>query len=96
MTKEVYNKAERLQNDIELITIQLRKNKENRYWITIATPYMKEARGSEKFQEELVEWLEQKLKEYQKEFDELGCDCCDTKIKYCPMCEKKLKEEQVT
>lgn len=93
MTKEVYNKAERLQNDIKFITSQLRINKKNRYWITIATPYMTEACGSKKFQEELVEWLEQKLKEYQKEFDELGCGYCDTKIKYCPMCEKKLKEE---
>ena len=29
---------------------------------------------SSRFQKELIEWLEQKLEEYQKEFDELGCE----------------------
>lgn len=73
MTKEIFNKAHELTDDIHMIKYHLRKTKADKHWITISTPYQKEVVMSSRFQNELIEWLEQKLEEYQKEFDELGC-----------------------
>lgn len=74
MTEEVYKKAKQLQSDMDFIRYQLKKKKEDKHWITISTPHMKEACGSNRFQNELVDWLEQKVEEYQEEFAELGCE----------------------
>lgn len=71
MTKETYNKAAQLNRDINEIEYHLRRTKEYKDWITISTPYRKGDCLSSNFQKELVGWLEQKLKEYQKEFDEI-------------------------
>lgn len=70
MTKEIFNKAHELTDDIYMIKYHLI----NKHLITISTPYQTEAVISSRFQKELIEWLEQKLEEYQKEFDELGCE----------------------
>lgn len=72
MTEEIYNEAVRLHEDIRLIRFQLRQVKNNKYWITIATPSMKETCLSEKFQAELVKWLEGKLEDYEIKFAQLG------------------------
>jgi hypothetical protein len=71
MTKETYNKAAQLNRDINEIEYHLWKAKEDKKWITISTPYRQNNCLSSNFQKELVGWLEQKLKEYQREFDEL-------------------------
>lgn len=74
MTKETYKKAEQLIRDINEIKYHLKKKKEDKEWITISTPYRKDYTLSSRFQKELINWLEQKQEEYQKEFDELGCE----------------------
>lgn len=74
MTKETYKKAEQLIRDINEIKYHLKKKKEDNEWITISTPYRKDYTLSSRFQKELINWLEQKQEEYQKEFDELGCE----------------------
>lgn len=71
MNKEAYKKATRLNNDIWLINYYLSKAKEDKTWITISTPFRKDEVLSSRFQRELIEWLEKKMAEYQKEFDEL-------------------------
>lgn len=71
MNKEAYKKATRLNNDIWLINYHLSKAKEDKTWITISTPLRKDEVLSSRFQRELIEWLEKKMAEYQKEFDEL-------------------------
>lgn len=71
MNKEAYKKATRLNDDIWLINYHLSEAKEDKTWITISTPFRKDKVLSSRFQRELIEWLEQKAEEYQKEFDEL-------------------------
>ncbi len=71
MVKETYKKAMQLNDDIWLINNHLRKAKEDKTWITISTPLRKDEVLSSRFQRELIEWLEKKMIEYQKEFDEL-------------------------
>lgn len=71
MVKETYKKATQLNDDIWLINYHLRKAKEDKTWITISTPLRKDEVLSSRFQRELIEWLEKKMIEYQKEFDEL-------------------------
>lgn len=71
MVKETYKKAMQLNDDIWLINYHLRKAKEDKTWITISTPLRKDKVLSSRFQRELIEWLEKKMIEYQKEFDEL-------------------------
>lgn len=74
MTKEVYQKARQLNDDIYILNSCLREVKKEHHWITICTPDKKEVDISCKLQDELVTWMEQKKEEYQKEFDELGCE----------------------
>lgn len=71
VNKEAYKKATRLNDDIWLINYHLSKAKEDKTWITISTPFRKDEVLSSRFQRELIEWLEKKMIEYQKEFDEL-------------------------
>lgn len=71
VNKEAYEKATRLNDDIRLINYHLRGAKEDKTWITISTPFRKDEVLSSRFQRELIEWLEKKMIEYQKEFDEL-------------------------
>lgn len=71
VNKEAYKKATRLNDDIQLINYHLSKAKEDKTWITISTPFRKDEVLSSRFQRELIEWLEKKMAEYQKEFDEL-------------------------
>lgn len=71
VNKEVYEKATRLNDDIRLINYRLREAKKDKTWITISTPFRKDEVLSSRFQRELIEWLEKKMIEYQKEFDEL-------------------------
>lgn len=71
MNKEAYKKATRLNDDIWLINYHLSQAKEDKTWITISTPFRKDEVLSSIFQRELIEWLEKKVIEYQKEFDEL-------------------------
>lgn len=72
MTEEIYNEAIKLHEDIRLIKYQLDEVEKREHWITIATPYKKDACYSEKFQSELVKWLEGKLKDYEIKFAQLG------------------------
>ncbi len=74
MTKEIYQKARQLNDDIYILNSCLREVKERHHWITICTPNKKEIDISCRLQDELVTWVEQKKEEYQKEFDELGCE----------------------
>lgn len=71
VNKEAYKKATRLNDDIWLINYHSSEAKEDKTWITISTPFRKDKVLSSRFQRELIEWLEQKAEEYQKEFDEL-------------------------
>lgn len=71
MNKEIYTKATQLNDDIWLINYHLNKAKEDKTWITISTPFRKDELFSSRFQRELIEWLEKKSDEYQKEFYEL-------------------------
>ncbi len=71
MEKETYKKAMQLNDDIWLINYHLNKAKEDKTWITISTPLRKDEVLSSRFQRELIEWLEKKMIEYQKEFDGL-------------------------
>lgn len=41
MTKEIFNKARELTDDIYMLNYNLRKQKKDNYWITISTPYRK-------------------------------------------------------
>lgn len=67
MNKEIYDKAKQLNNDIRAINYNLRKIKEDNMSIIIQTPFSLSSR----LERELIEWLEKKMIEYQKEFDEL-------------------------
>ena len=71
MEKETYKKAMQLNDDIWLINYHLNKAKEDKTCITISTPLRKDEVLSSRFQRELIEWLEKKMIEYQKEFDGL-------------------------
>lgn len=72
MTEEIYNEAIQLHEDIRLIKCQLDEVKKRKHWITIATPYKKDVCLSEKFQRELIKWLEDKLEDYKVKFAQLG------------------------
>jgi cob(I)alamin adenosyltransferase len=75
MTNELYEKAVELKKDIKAINKQIEEVKMYKHWITTSTPdYESRGASSRRFQEELIDWLEQKMNEYQKEFDELGCE----------------------
>lgn len=67
MNKEIYDKAKQLNNDIRAINYNLRKIKEDNMSIIIQTPFSLSSR----LEREFIEWLEKKMIEYQKEFDEL-------------------------
>ena len=71
MTKEIYEKAGQLFEDIELMSCQIEEVEKHHHWITIITPKNKEVYYSDRFAKELIEWLKFKKEEYQKEFDEL-------------------------
>lgn len=72
MTKETFEKAKQLDSDIFKLKEQLNSEDLNTVWIDIATPGTKEMDlYSNRFQHELIEWMKNKLKEYQKEFDEV-------------------------
>lgn len=71
MTEEIYNEAVRLHEDINLIEYQLDEVKKRNHRISISTPYEKDARFSEKFQRELIKWLEDKLEDYKVKFAQL-------------------------
>lgn len=72
MTEEIYKEAIQLHEDIRLIKYQLDEVEERKHWITIATPYKQDACYSEKFQRELIKWLEDKLEDYKVKFAQLG------------------------
>lgn len=72
MTEEIFEEAVQLHEDIRLIKYQLNEAKKNKHWITIATLYKKDTCLSEKFQRELIKWLEDKLEDYEVRFDQLG------------------------
>lgn len=71
MTKETYEKAETLLNDIKNISRQVKEVEKDHHWIITITPDNKDVCYSVRFQKELIEWLKSKKEEYQKEFDEL-------------------------
>lgn len=71
MTKETYEKARELFEDIELMSCQIEEVEKQHHWITVITPKDKEVYYSYRFQRELIEWLKSKKEEYQKEFDGL-------------------------
>ena len=70
MTKETLKKANRLNDDIEMLSKVIQDKKENLNWIKISTPRV-EGFFSDKFENELVDWVEKKKKEYQKELEDL-------------------------
>lgn len=74
MDKQKLNKCNDLNNDIELmskIIFEFRKYHYYHHWIVIRTPEIKEAFFSERFEKELIEWMDEKMEEYKKEFEEL-------------------------
>ena len=72
MRREVYEKAKDLIDDISRIEKQVYESENKQHWIAISTPDNRDLRYSLRFQLDLTEWLKSKLKEYQKEFDELN------------------------
>lgn len=70
MTVTALCKANELIKDIENINKILNDDKKQR-WTKVISADHQELFYSVRFQKELAEWLELKLKEYQKEFDEL-------------------------
>lgn len=71
LSKEEAEKAENLFNDIWNLNRQLNEI-ENGSWVTIITPKTEDTRYySDRLEKELTEWMKFKVKEYQKEFDEL-------------------------
>ena len=73
MDKQKLNKCNDLNNDIELmskIIFEFRKY-HCHHWIVIRTPEIKEAFFSERFKKELIKWMDEKMEEYKKEFEEL-------------------------
>lgn len=71
MTKETYEKATELFEDIELMSCQIEEVEKQHHWITVITPNDQKVYYSDRFQKELIEWLKSKKEEYQKEFDGL-------------------------
>lgn len=71
LSKEEYVRAENLYNDIYNLNKQITEI-ENGSWATIITRGTEDTRYySDRFEKELIVWMRQKIKEYQKEFDEL-------------------------
>lgn len=71
LSKEEYVRAENLYNDICNLNRQIIEI-ENGSWATIITRGTEDTRYySDRFEKELVVWMRQKIKEYQKEFDKL-------------------------
>ena len=71
VNKEAYINATRLNDVFLLFNYLLSIANEDKSWIRISTPFRKDEVLSSIFQRELIEWLEKKMIEYQKEFDEL-------------------------
>lgn len=69
MKKETLKKANELQKDIDNISRILEVA--GHMWIRVISPENTELHYSVRFQEELAEWLREKQKEYQTEFDNL-------------------------
>lgn len=71
LSKEEAEKAENLFNDIWNLNRQLNEI-ENGSWVIIITPKTEDTRYySDRFEEELTEWMKLKIKEYKKEFYKL-------------------------
>lgn len=71
MKQETYEKAKQLVNDIATMTKQFDECEKERHWITISTPRYKDDTYSVRFQHELRDWMQTKMQEYKKEFEEL-------------------------
>lgn len=72
MKMKTYERAKDLIDDIKRIEKQINEVKTCNHWIAISSPDYPDVEYSIRFQNELVEWLSLKKKEYQKEFDELN------------------------
>lgn len=72
MNKETFDLAKTLLNDIDNISNVLRKYENDNYYIKVISSGFVYLNYSERFQEELIEWLKIKKEEYQKEFYELN------------------------
>lgn len=71
MKREVYEKAKDLIDDINRLEKQVYECENQQHWITVSTPNNRDLRYSLRFQNDLSAWLKSKIKEYQREFDEL-------------------------
>lgn len=72
MTKETYEKASKLANDIKHLDNIINDFDDKSCWIKVITPYHKEnIVTSMRFQNELLKWLRVKREEYYNEFEEL-------------------------
>ena len=71
MTKDTYEKANRLIQDIDTIDRQLEQVEKYNDWIKLSTECVKATGLSCQFQKDLVSWLKRIREQYQKEFDEL-------------------------
>lgn len=70
MDKQILNKANELNSDIENIEKVLKDHYKHK-WIRVISPNNQELHSSVTFQDELAEWLEAKKAEYQKALEEL-------------------------
>ena len=72
MTIDMLQQAETLYGDIKSMKGVIDEYENQNHWISISTPIHRDgAYFSIRFQSELIEWLNSKKQEYQKEFDSL-------------------------
>lgn len=70
MNKDKFEKATILRKDIEALEVIADEGRKN-HWIKVICPKETNWFPSVRFQEELLSWLESKIKEYEKEFESL-------------------------
>jgi hypothetical protein len=71
MDKQKLKKGNELNSDIKLMSYIISEFRNQHHWVTIKTPNIKESFFSERFEKELIEWMNEKMEEYKKEFEEL-------------------------
>lgn len=73
MKIEILEKANNLLNDIKRMSRIIDDKEKERKWISvISSGHKEDGYFTDRFEDELVEWLKVKREEYQKEFDSLN------------------------
>lgn len=75
MNKEVLEKANNLILDIELLSIILHERETDPGYV-IVNAWRHKRNFSDRFENDLYEWMEKKKEEYEKEFEQLKWNWC--------------------